>query len=58
MGRGVGESSLMILKHHCSECDSKYKIEYDIEECEDNPKFCPFCSGYIMEEEVEHDEDY
>ena len=48
----------MIIKHHCSECDSKYKIEYDIEDCEDNPKFCPFCSGYIMEEEVEQDEDY
>ena len=48
----------MILKHHCQECDSKYKIDYDVEECDDKPTFCPFCSTYIIDDEMEQDDDY
>jgi predicted nucleic acid-binding Zn-ribbon protein len=48
----------MIIKHQCSNCDSKFTIEFDVEECEDNPKFCPFCSSYIIEDEMEQDDDY
>jgi predicted nucleic acid-binding Zn-ribbon protein len=48
----------MIIKHQCSNCDSKFTIEFDVEECEDNPKFCPFCSSYIIEGEMEQDDDY
>ena len=46
------------LKHHCSNCDSKFTIVYDELLCEDDPKFCPFCSEYILEDELEQDEDY
>jgi hypothetical protein len=46
------------LRHYCSDCESKFVIQYNMEECEDNPQFCPFCSTYILEEEVEQDEDY
>ena len=35
----------MILKHHCQECDDK-------------PTFCPFCSTYIIDDEMEQDDDY
>jgi predicted nucleic acid-binding Zn-ribbon protein len=46
------------LRHHCSNCDSKFTIGYDELVCEDDPKFCPFCSEYILEDELEQDEDY
>ena len=48
----------MIIKHQCPDCESKYTLEFIIEDCEDDPKFCPFCSTYINEEEVEQDDDY
>jgi len=49
----------MIIKHQCSECDSEYTIEFSLEDCEDNPTYCPFCSSYIQEDEVEQqDDDY
>lgn len=46
------------MKHHCTECESKFIIQYKEEDCEDNPHYCPFCSSYILEDEVEQDEDY
>ena len=49
---------MKIVKHHCSNCDSKFTIHYDELDCEDEPKFCPFCAEYILEEELEQDEDY
>ena len=49
---------MKILRHHCSDCDSKFKIEFDELKCDDNPQYCPFCSTYIMEDDLESDEDY
>jgi predicted nucleic acid-binding Zn-ribbon protein len=49
---------MKILKHYCSDCDSKFKIEFDELKCDDNPQYCPFCSTYIMEDELEQDDDY
>ena len=49
---------MTVLKHKCSECDSKFKIEYDERVVEDNPSYCPFCGTYIQESEMEQDEDY
>lgn len=49
---------MTVLKHQCSECDSKFKIEYDEREVEDSPAYCPFCGTYIQESEMEQDEDY
>jgi hypothetical protein len=48
----------MMLKHECEHCESKYKIMFTEEDCADNPRYCPFCSEYIIEEETEKDEDY
>lgn len=49
---------MVSVKHNCSECESKYTIQFDEEFCEDNPTYCPFCSTYIQESEMEQDEDY
>ena len=49
---------MVSVKHYCSDCESKYKIEYDELTCEDDPTFCPFCSAYIRLSEMEQDEDY
>lgn len=49
---------MVSVKHNCSECESKYNIQFDEEICEDNPTFCPFCGTYIQESEMEQDEDY
>jgi DNA-directed RNA polymerase subunit RPC12/RpoP len=49
---------MVSMKHHCSDCESKFVIQYDERDCEDSPTYCPFCSSYIMEDEVEQDEDY
>jgi hypothetical protein len=46
------------LIHTCDECDSQFQIKYDIEKCDSDPTYCPFCSSYILEndEYVEEDE--
>jgi len=45
------------LHHVCSECDSEFTIKYDTENCDDDPRFCPFCAQYILEtEEIEDDD--
>jgi len=47
----------MILKHHCDNCDSKYKIIYDEDDCEDSPTYCPFCAEYIILDKEYQNED-
>ena len=47
-----------VLKHYCEECDSKFSIQYDDREVEDNPQYCCFCSAYIQVDELEQDDDY
>jgi predicted nucleic acid-binding Zn-ribbon protein len=39
------------INHKCAECDSEFQLKYDINNCEDDPHFCPFCSSYILEDE-------
>lgn len=48
---------VLTVKHSCSQCDSTYKVIFKEEETEDNPRFCPFCSDFIIEDETEQDED-
>jgi hypothetical protein len=47
----------MILKHHCDNCDSKYKIIYDEDDCEDSPTYCPFCAEYLIVNKEYQNED-
>lgn len=53
-----GNQTMRELKHECKNCDSTFTITYDELECEDSPKFCPFCAEYISQDELEEDEDY
>jgi hypothetical protein len=46
----------MTLNNTCENCESKYKIVFNQEDCPDDPKYCPFCAEYITEE-TETDED-
>ncbi len=47
-----------VLKHQCSECDSKFKIEYDDTQTESDPIHCPFCGEYLIEtDEIQRDDD-
>ena len=41
-------------KKHCSNCETKYTIEWDIEEQDLEPLTCPFCGHEV--EELEDDE--
>ena len=41
----------------CDNCDSEFTIKYDIDTCDDDPQFCPFCGEMLIEfESVEDDE--
>jgi predicted nucleic acid-binding Zn ribbon protein len=45
------------LAHTCDECDSKFQLKYSIDDCDDDPRFCPFCSAYILEKDESEQED-
>jgi NAD-dependent SIR2 family protein deacetylase len=45
------------LVHTCNECDSQFQLKYDIEKCESDPTYCPFCGEYILESDSIQDED-
>lgn len=32
-----------VKKEICSECESKYRLMFDLEDTSGFPKFCPFC---------------
>ena len=36
----------------------KLTLSYDELNCEDTPRFCPFCAEHILEDDLEQDEDY
>jgi uncharacterized Zn-finger protein len=45
-----------VEKKTCPHCESTYKLVYDLDGTSGYPKFCPFCSGEIYDEEFEEDE--
>ena len=44
------------VQKHCSNCDTKYSVEWNVEEQELMPLTCPFC-GYEVEDEIEDEEE-
>jgi len=38
---------------HCSNCETKYTIEWDIEEQDLEPLTCPFCGHEVSIDDVE-----
>lgn len=45
------------LHHKCPDCDSEFTITYRIENCEDDPIYCPFCASYLLDDQNEEDFD-
>lgn len=41
----------------CPECDSTYRIVYDLTETSGFIKFCPFCSSEIIDEDEDYEEE-
>ena len=44
-------------KYECDECGSIFVIQYDTEECESEPQFCPYCATYISDMTSELNDD-
>jgi len=47
------EVKLEKAKKHCSNCETKYTIEWDIEEQDLEPLTCPFCGHEVSIDDVE-----
>jgi len=43
------------IKKHCSSCETKYTVQWDIEEQDLEPLTCPFCGYEVEQEEDEQD---
>jgi len=48
---------MMKLKHTCDNCETEFTIEYDVENSETDPLYCPFCSDYMLDTEDEIEEE-
>lgn len=48
-----------IENKECSECESAFRLVYNLDTTSGYPKFCPFCSAeiYIEQEETNEEED-
>jgi ribosome-associated toxin RatA of RatAB toxin-antitoxin module len=49
-----------IENKECQECESSYRLVYNLDDTSGYPKFCPFCSAEIYKDEEEqtlHEED-
>jgi transcription initiation factor IIE alpha subunit len=47
------EVKLEKANKHCSNCETKYTIEWDIEEQDLEPLTCPFCGHEVSIDDVE-----
>jgi DNA replicative helicase MCM subunit Mcm2 (Cdc46/Mcm family) len=41
------------VKYHCESCDSQFSVNYNEMECEDSPRFCAFCGEYLIDDDIE-----
>lgn len=44
-------SNKQIEKHDCEECESEFKIVFELDKSSGYPKFCPFCAAPFTDEE-------
>lgn len=42
-----------IENKECQECESSYRLVYNLDDTSGYPKFCPFCSAEIYTDEEE-----
>jgi DNA replicative helicase MCM subunit Mcm2 (Cdc46/Mcm family) len=43
--------------HECQDCGAEAVIEYDPDNVNQEPQYCPFCGSSYIEEELEDDID-
>ena len=43
-------------KKHCPQCDTKYSIEWDLDEQDLEPLTCPFCGYEVDVEDYDEEE--
>lgn len=41
----------------CRDCESEYKLMYDLDDTSGHPKFCPFCASEVYNDDEEDSED-
>jgi len=46
-----------VSKVICRDCESEYKLMYDLDDTSGHPKFCPFCSAEVYDDEEEEQEE-
>lgn len=44
-------SNKQIEKHECIECESQFKLVFELDKTSGYPKFCPFCAAPFEEED-------
>jgi hypothetical protein len=45
------------MRYHCESCDSQFSVSYDDMVCEDAPRFCAFCGEYLIDDDIEIDDE-
>lgn len=48
---------MQTVKHTCYNCESEFIIKYDVDSCEDDPQYCPFCAERMIEIDSEEEDD-
>jgi hypothetical protein len=46
-----------IENKECQECESLYRLVYNLDDTSGYPKFCPFCSAEIYSDSTETNEE-
>lgn len=46
-----------VEKKTCPDCESSYKLLFDLDKTSGYPKFCPFCASEIYDEDIKYGED-
>lgn len=41
----------------CIDCESEYKLMYDLDDTSGHPKFCPFCAAEVYDETDEDEQE-
>jgi hypothetical protein len=44
-----------VSKVICSDCESEYKLMYDLDNTSGHPKFCPFCAAEVYDDSDEEE---
>jgi hypothetical protein len=46
-----------VSKVICRDCESEYKLMYDLDDTSGHPKFCPFCAAEVYDDSDEEEQE-